>query len=173
MTGRLRSTQASTKSKLGVKEEAQRFLNVEDAKAQGGSATATLTANVAHSFGDPEAMLGAVSSFGAGGNVAGTLSAERSHSATTGSGDIRGMVIWGNSILYLSDFEFTVQVVTPDARFPDPGTNPDQDVIVAADHIARGPVQMGLRIPELHQAQVRGAARAGGVGRTTRRPARG
>ena len=79
LTGRLRSTQASTKSKLGVKEEAQRFLNVEDTKAQGGAVTATLTANVAHAFGSPDAPAGAVSNVGGGGNVAATLSSERSH----------------------------------------------------------------------------------------------
>ena len=120
VTGRLRSTQASTKSKLGVKEEAQRFLNVEDTKAKGGSVTATLTASVAY-LRQPGRAVGAVTSIGAGGNVAATLSRRADALRATGSGDIRGMVIWGDSVLYLSDFEFTVQVVTPDARFPEPG----------------------------------------------------
>ena len=121
VTARLRGLQASTKSKLGVKEEAQRFINVEDKKAQGGSGTVTLTGIIGTTFGNPEASLGGYSNVGGGANVAATLSSERSHDATTGSGDIRGMVIWGNSILYLSDLEFTVQVVAPDASFGEPG----------------------------------------------------
>ena len=155
VTARLRGIQASTKSKLGVKEEAQRFINVEDNKAQGGAGTVTLTGNVARIFGDPEAELGGFSNIGGGVNVAATLSSERSHVVTTGSGDIRGMVIWGDSILYLSDFEFTVQVVTPDARFGEP------PFLVGPDARATGTVNAGMRVPELHQKRFEALLDAG------------
>jgi hypothetical protein len=147
VSARLRTVQASTKSKLGVKEEAQRFLQVEHSKSEGGSMTATVTASAAYDIGDPEGLLGTFSNVGGGINIAATLSQERSHIADTGSGDIRGLVIWGNSILYLSDFEFTVQVVTPNARF---GEFP---FLVGPEARATGTVNVGVRIPELHQAR--------------------
>ncbi|HEY2577122.1 MAG TPA: hypothetical protein VGI74_12530, partial [Streptosporangiaceae bacterium] len=179
VTARLRGLQASTKSLLGVKEEAQRFINVEDSKAQGGAGSVSLSGNASKTFGDPQAEIGGFSNVGGQANVTATLSSERSHVATTGSGDIRGMVIWGNSILYLSDFEFNVQVVAPNAA-PDapetpaaaPGTTDAPDTpdarktlfgdppfLVGPEWRATGTVNMGMRIPELHQARFE--ARAG------------
>ena len=111
--------QPSWISHLGIKEESQRFTNVWDTKEHAGAAVATIGATAGKGGGGTGANrpeVGGANEFKGGFQAGFAVSASREHASNTGSGDIRGMVIWGDSILYLSDFEFTAQVVTPDAK---------------------------------------------------------
>ena len=110
---RLRTAQASSLSHLGLKEEVQRFVSAWDSKAQGGGVTLTLPAfEFGHVLGDPTASLGGAGNFSVGGEISTSFSSSRSQDVNTGSGDIRGTVIWGNSVLYLSDFQITADWIT-------------------------------------------------------------
>ena len=140
VTARLRSIQPSWIGDLGIKEEAQRFTNVWDGKEQGGAVVQT----TGLTLGNVLSQAGAQEELGAGNDYSGGLalglavSSSRSLAADTGSGDIRGMVIWGHSVLYLTDVSFTVRLVRPSDTF---GTVRE----------AQGRVRMGLRVPGLQR----------------------
>ncbi len=114
---RLRTALAASSSHLGLKEEVQRFVSAWDIKTQSGGVAITLpTAQLGHVLGDPTAALGGASNLSVGGEITTSFSSSRSQDVNTGSGDIRGTVIWGNSVLYLSDFQITAEWITGRGR---------------------------------------------------------
>ncbi len=112
----LRTVQASNITKLGLKEEVQRFVSVWDQKSQGGGMALSANLGAGHVLGDPTAALGGFSNISFGADVTASVSSTRSQDVNTGSGDIRGNVIWGNSVLYLADFLANVTLITDDGR---------------------------------------------------------
>ncbi|HMH90163.1 MAG TPA: hypothetical protein VK586_03670, partial [Streptosporangiaceae bacterium] len=139
VTMRQRTAVASTSDKLGVKEEAQRFTNIWDGKTQGGEASLSLPMWDVGWTSDPTAELGDFSSVSVGGDVTGTISDSWSQAANTGSGDIRGMVIWGQSIRYLSDMHISVEIIRKADTAPAPAVT--------------GVVTAAVRIPQIQQAR--------------------
>ena len=134
----LRTAQASAVSKLGLKEEVQRFISVWDSKKHSGGATlAVPTVSMGHVIGDPTAALGGYSNISFGGELAFSMSSSRSHDVNTGSGDIRGTVIWGDSVEYDAKFHVTAKLIRPNGR-----TIPHQ-----------GTLPVNLRIPKMQRAR--------------------
>ncbi len=142
VTARLRTIQPSWIGDLGIKEEAQRFTNVWDNKEQSGAAVLTVgpAAGLGESKTGAHAMLGGGDTYKGGVQLGLGVSSARTISANTGSGDIRGMVIWGHSVLYLADVSFTVEVVRPNDTF-------------ATVRRAGSTVQMGVRVPGIQRAR--------------------
>jgi hypothetical protein len=157
VTARVRAIQPSWIGDLGIKEESQRFSNVWDTKEQSGSVVLTAGASLGkrgrQANGAPE-DLGGGNDFNGGLLVGLSLSASRTLSANTGSGDIRGMVIWGHSVLYLAGVRFTVQVVRP------------KDTFTSIPR-AQGMVQMGLRVPGIQRARFEELLERAGAGPVT------
>ena len=142
VTARVRTIRASWIGDLGIKEEAQRFTNVWDTKEQSGAAVLTAGGTVGKGAA-PTGVTGQVGEgdkFDAGLQLGLGLSAARTTAANTGSGDIRGMVIWGHSVLYLTEVSFAVEVVRSADRF---GTVRRADAMV----------QMGVRVPGIQRAR--------------------
>ncbi|HSZ29654.1 MAG TPA: hypothetical protein VK784_07845, partial [Pseudonocardiaceae bacterium] len=122
---------------LGIKEESQRFTNAWDTKEHSGAAVGTVGltfGNGGSKPGAPPELVGASNEFKGAVQAGLSLSASREHASNTGSGDIRGMVIWGNSVLYMTDVRFKVRLVRPSDTF--------QTV-----RKAESTVKMGLRVP--------------------------
>ena len=139
ITARLRTVQPSWIGKLGIKEESQRFTSVPDDKEQSGSAVLTLSGQVGTGGvprGGQEEPIGERSEISGGLQVGGAVSASRAENADTGSGDIRGMVLWEKSELDLAEMMLTVKLVRPG----------DTDATAPLLH---SPVLMGLRIPHI------------------------
>lgn len=107
LTAALRTAQAADLSSLGLKEELQRFVAALDQESSSSDAGLEVNVVASHVIGDPSAPPGGNSHVGGGGGPTVTLSSSRSQTAGTGSGDIRGTVIWGDSVIYRAVFHAT------------------------------------------------------------------
>ena len=135
----LRRVRPSTIDDVPVKEETQRFLNVVDQRQQGGSVSLALpSASAGYTIGNPLTTEGGHSSLLGQVQASGTLSADRGHLVNTGSGDIRGLVLHGNSVRYLTEMHLTVQLAM-DGFTPDAMPSVDGGIVV------------GLRVPEIQR----------------------
>ena len=137
----LRTVEAATIDHVPVKEELQRFTNVVDEAVQSGQASLTLPQIEAdYTIGAPAAPYGGNSGVYVKGAVTGTLSADRSQLANTGSGDIRGVVFHGESVRYTTHMHLIVQIAR-DSETPEDMPRVEGDVIVA------------LRVPGIQRAR--------------------
>ncbi len=139
VTARLRTVQPSWTGEMGIKEESQRFTSVPNEREQAGSAVLTVSGQLGTggvSRGGGVEKLGEKSEVSGGFQAGGAVSASRKESANTGSGDIRGMVLWDHSEHDLAETIFTVKLVKPG----------DTDGTVRQ---FQQPVQMGLTIPRI------------------------
>ena len=106
-----RTARAAVLGNLGLKEEVQRFVSGWDQEALSGGAGITLTGQGSRVFGDPSAPLGGNSQITGSVALTAPVSSTRSQNINIGSGDIRGAVIWGDSVVYLADFHATVELI--------------------------------------------------------------
>ncbi|HEY2579813.1 MAG TPA: hypothetical protein VGI74_26170, partial [Streptosporangiaceae bacterium] len=137
----LRTVEASTIDHVPVKEELQRFTNVVDEAAQSGQVSLALPqAEADYTIGDPSAPYGGNSGVYLKGGITGTLSADRSQLANTGSGDIRGVVFHGESVRYTTQMHLIVQIAR-DSEAPEDMPQVEGDILV------------GLRVPDIQRAR--------------------
>ncbi len=148
VTAKLRNVVAATVDHVPVKEEVQRFVNVADNKTSTGAVSLTLPA-VGGNFtlGDPSAPEGGNSALGPALNLNwGPLSVDRSQNANTGSGDIRGLVLHGNSVRYHAEMRLTVKLALENVRPQDmPEVDGDITVRFRISHIQRRRFEHTLR----------------------------